>query len=223
MALTPLSTSQHSAATDADRHADTSPARARRAVFLDKDGTLIENLPYNVDPRRIRLAPQAGEALRLLSSLGYALFVVSNQSGVARGLFAESALTQVWATVRELLARESVTLEEIAWCPHHEDGVVPRYALTCCCRKPAPGMLLRLATAHGVDLAHSWMIGDILDDVEAGHRAGCRSVLVDNGNETLWELSPLRAPDHTATTLLEAAHMIRAETAGVTTTGEAAA
>jgi D-glycero-D-manno-heptose 1,7-bisphosphate phosphatase len=180
-----------------------------RAVFLDKDGTLVEDLPFNVDPRRIRLAVRAGPALRLLASLGYQLFVVSNQSGVARGLFEESALGPVWVRLNALLHDEGVSVRAIACCPHHPEGVVERYAIVCNCRKPEPGMFLKLAQEHDIDLHASWMIGDILDDVEAGHKAGCRSVLIDNGNETLWDISPARVPELVATDLYHAAEAIR--------------
>jgi D-glycero-D-manno-heptose 1,7-bisphosphate phosphatase len=180
-----------------------------RAVFLDKDGTLVEDVPFNVDPDRIRLAARAGPALRLLTSLGYQLFVVSNQSGVARGMFDESALEPVWQRLNELLQKEGVRVRKIACCPHHPEGVVRRYAIACQCRKPEPGMFLELAREHDIDLHASWMIGDILDDVEAGHKAGCRSVLIDNGNETLWEISPPRVPELVAIDLYHAAEAIR--------------
>jgi D-glycero-D-manno-heptose 1,7-bisphosphate phosphatase len=180
-----------------------------RAVFLDKDGTLVEDVPFNVDPERIRLAVRVGPALRLLTSLGYQLFVVSNQSGVARGMFEESALGPVWSRLNELLRQEGVSVREIACCMHHPEGVVQRYAIACQCRKPEPGMLLELAREHDIDLHASWMIGDILDDVEAGHKAGCRSVLIDNGNETLWGITPTRVPELVATDLYHAAEAIR--------------
>jgi D-glycero-D-manno-heptose 1,7-bisphosphate phosphatase len=179
-----------------------------RAVFLDKDGTLIENVPYNVDVARIRLAPGAEEGLAMLHRAGFSLFVVSNQSGVARGYFPESALGGVEARLRELLSEFGVPLAGFAYCPHHPSGVVEGFAMACDCRKPAPGMIVRLAEQHGVDLASSWMVGDILDDVEAGRAAGCRTILIDNGNETEWLRSPGREPDHRATDLADAARTI---------------
>ena len=136
------------------------------------------------------------------------LFIVSNQSGVARGLFTEAALGPVERRLNDLLAQYDVTLDGFYYCPHHPEGSVARYATSCTCRKPMPGMLLRAAVEHDIDLAHSWMIGDILNDVEAGTRAGCRTVLIDNGNETEWELSPLRIPDLSAPNLHAAATMI---------------
>ena len=171
------------------------------AVFLDKDGTLIEDVPYNVDPAQIRLSARAGEGLRRLRAHGFRLYVVSNQSGVALGRFEASALNGVAARLGELLAAQDARIDGFYWCPHApEDG--------CDCRKPAAGMLYRAAREHDIDLPRSWMVGDILHDVEAGHRAGCRAVLIDNGNETEWDLAGLRQPDFSAPDLAEAAALI---------------
>jgi D-glycero-D-manno-heptose 1,7-bisphosphate phosphatase len=180
-----------------------------RAVFLDKDGTLVDDVPYNVDPALLRLARHAGPALRLLRSLGYRLYVVSNQSGVARGLFDEAALGPLFARLEAMLEHEGVTLDGVFWCPHHPQGIIERHAVECACRKPQPGMLQQAAAQYGIDLAASWMVGDILDDIEAGRRAGCRTVLIDNGNETEWQLSPQRMPHLSAPDLLAAALGIR--------------
>lgn len=182
-----------------------------RAAFLDKDGTLIEDVPYNVDPARIRLAPGAGEGLAALHAAGFRLVVVSNQSGVARGLFPVEALDAVRRRLEELLASYDVPLADFLYCPHHPEGTVAAYARPCACRKPAPGMLVRAAGALGLDLPRSWLIGDILDDVEAAHRAGCRAVLLDNGHETEWLPGPFRTPDRRAADLAEAARIILAE------------
>jgi D-glycero-D-manno-heptose 1,7-bisphosphate phosphatase len=179
-----------------------------RAVFLDKDGTLVENVPYNVDPKQIRLVPGAIEGLKLLHAAGYKLIVVSNQSGVARGLFKESALAQVEEHLMSVLKEAGIPLSGFYYCPHHPDGRVRDYTINCMCRKPRPGMLFTAAREHQINLASSWIIGDILDDIEAGRRADCSTILIDNGNETEWSLTPYRRPHHTAHTLLEAARMI---------------
>ncbi|CAN5508250.1 HAD-IIIA family hydrolase [soil metagenome] len=177
----------------------------RRAVFLDKDGTLVVDVPYNVDPERMVLAPGAATGARALHEAGYALIGVSNQSGVARGLFLESALGEVEARLCALLAAAGAPLLDFLYCPHHPEGVVPRYSMACACRKPGPGMIERASTEHGIDLARSWLVGDILDDVEAGRRAGCRTVLIDNGSETEWRKGPQREPDFIVADMSEAA------------------
>lgn len=178
-----------------------------QAVFLDKDGTLIEDVPYNVDLDRIRLCDGAIEALRSLHTAGYKLIIISNQSGVARGFFSETALMEVNRHLRELLG---VPLSGFYYCPHHPHGTVAKFAIDCDCRKPKPGMLLRAARDHDIDLTRSWFIGDILNDVEAGRAANCRTILIDNGNETEWVLNRSRLPDHIVANLTEAARIVAA-------------
>jgi D-glycero-D-manno-heptose 1,7-bisphosphate phosphatase len=180
----------------------------RKAVFLDKDGTLIENVPHNVDRTRIRLAPNAIDALLLLSGLGYELIVVSNQPGVALGLFPPGALFAVEEHLNDLFLAHGFRLTDCYWCPHHPQGTVADYALTCTCRKPLPGLLHVAAREHDLDLSRSWLVGDILNDVEAGNRAGCRTILLDVGNETEWVRGPQRTPEYTALDLLQAATYI---------------
>ncbi len=179
-----------------------------RAVFLDKDGTLIEDIPYNVDPERIVLASGAEDGLRMLHQAGYRLFVFSNQSGVARGYFPERALLSVRDRIGTLLAEVGVPLAGFYYCPHHPDGSIARYAIKCACRKPYPGLIYRAAEEHGIDLGASWVIGDILDDVEAGLHAGCRTVLVDRGGETEWRVTVGRVPDFVSRDLRQAASTI---------------
>lgn len=194
---------------------------ARQAVFLDKDGTLVEDVPWNVDPALVTLAPGAGEALALLRRQGYQLFVVSNQCGVARGLFPESALQAVFQRLQDLLDAWKVSLDGFYYCPHAPAHELAQGAAACDCRKPLPGMLLQAAQEHDIDLAASWMVGDILHDVEAGHRAGCRSILIDNGSETEWDVSGLRQPDARLPDLLAAARCIVAESIPAALTQEA--
>ena len=167
-------------------------------------------MPYYVDPDRVTLSPNATEGLRLFSRMGYTLLVVSNQAGVARGFFPESALEAVWRRIDRLLAAEDVQLDGYYYCPHHIEGTVGEYAQACDCRKPLPGMLLQAAAEHDIDLEASWMVGDILHDMEAGKRAGCRTILIDNGNETEWNLTPERIPDLTAPDLHAAALLVAA-------------
>lgn len=180
----------------------------QKAVFLDKDGTLVNDIPFNVDPQLLSLTQSAGEALRVLRQAGYLLLVVSNQPGVAKGYFGEAALLEVRSRLEQMLMQEQVQLHGFYYCPHDPAGAIAPYALSCRCRKPQPGMLLQAAQEHHIDLAASWMIGDILHDVEAGKRAGCRSILIDNGNETEWDTAGRRKPDFIFGDLLAAARMI---------------
>lgn len=191
-----------------DTRDDTRPEPARTpAVFIDKDGTLVENVPYNVDPAQLRFTPNAVEGLRLLASAGFRLVVVTNQPGIAFHFFDRAALTRLQLALQDKLAAQGVELAGFYACPHAP--AAPRMA-GCLCRKPAPGMLHQAARGLHLDLPRSWMVGDILDDVEAGRRAGCRSVLLDVGNETVWRLSPLRTPHARCSDLLQAARHILA-------------
>lgn len=174
-------------------------------VFLDKDGTLLDDVPYNVDPALMQFMPNVAKGVRLLHAAGYSIVVVSNQSGVARGYFDLRALEIVRERLIDMLADIGVPLLDFYYCPHHPIGSVQRFSLACSCRKPAPGLFFRAAAEHRIDLSHSWLVGDILDDVEAGHRAGCRSILLFNGHETEWVLTKERMPEMIAGDLTEAA------------------
>ncbi|MBX3620344.1 MAG: HAD-IIIA family hydrolase [Rhizobacter sp.] len=182
----------------------------QRAVFIDQDGTLLDNQPYNVDLARLKVAPDATEGLRLLATAGFRLVVVSHQPGLAFHFFDRAALTRLQLALQETLAARGVALDGFYTCPHAP--AAPRMA-GCLCRTPAPGLLHQAARARRLDLARSWMVGDLLDDVEAGRRAGCRTVLLDVGHETAWRLSPLRTPHHRAAGLLQAAELIVAASA----------
>jgi len=179
-----------------------------KAVFLDKDGTLIEDVPYNVDPEKIQLCAGALEALQVLAAAGYQIFIITNQSGVARGYFPETALITVEKHLRQLLNTVGVFLAGFYYCPHHPQGVVAKFAIDCNCRKPSAGLLEKAAGENQLILHQSWMVGDILNDVEAGNIAGCRTILLNNGNETEWQLSKSRSPDFIVNNLLEAAAVI---------------
>lgn len=183
----------------------------RPALFLDKDGTLVKDVPYNSNPDLIEFSENALKGLQDLHAAGFALFVVSNQPGVALGYFKERELSTIRNALREMMRREGIALEECYFCPHREDATVQQYRVRCECRKPSPGMLLAAAREHPIALEKSWMIGDILDDVEAGNRAGCRTILLDNGNETEWRLdSEERQPTCVVTSINEASRIILA-------------
>jgi histidinol-phosphate phosphatase family protein len=147
-------------------------------LFVDKDGTLIEDLPYNVDPARVRFAPGARAAVRLLGEAGVGLAVATNQSGVARGYFGMAHLDRLHEHLAAEVAALGGRLVGFFACPHLPDGDVPAFAVACDCRKPEPGLLVRGARELGVEPAESWFVGDTWMDVAAGHAAGFRSILV---------------------------------------------
>lgn len=179
-----------------------------KAVFLDKDGTIVENVPYNVSPELIVLDKDAVEALLMLQEMDYLLIVVSNQAGIAKGFFTEKELAKANQHLAALLLQQGVKIDAFYHCPHHPDGIIAEYAVKCSCRKPAPGLIQQAAEEFAVDLSRSWMIGDILNDVEAGKRAGCRTILYNNGNETEWLPGKYRTPDYTVRSLRKAAAVI---------------
>ena len=159
--------------------AQNSPAgiSLNKAIFLDRDGTINVEKNYLIDPADLVLLPGVGAALRRGRAAGYLLIVVTNQSGVARGYFTTTAVAKLHDHLQQELLPYGVQIDAFYLCPHHpEHGAGP-----CDCRKGEPGMLLQAAREHHIDLAASWMIGDKRSDVEAGSKAGCRSILVRTG------------------------------------------
>jgi D-glycero-D-manno-heptose 1,7-bisphosphate phosphatase len=157
----------------------------QRAVFLDRDGVLVEDRGPLTRPEDIVLQAEAGPALRQLKQAGYQLIVVSNQTAVSRGLLDEPAVRALEEEIeRRLEQAGGVPLDGFYFCPHHPRATLPAYRRDCPCRKPAPGLLLRAAVEHGIDLARSTMVGDRPTDVAAGRRAGCRTIQVQTGQHT---------------------------------------
>jgi D-glycero-D-manno-heptose 1,7-bisphosphate phosphatase len=159
-----------------------SPAveRSRPAVFLDRDGTVIDEVGHLGEPERVVILPGVPTALTRLAEAGYALVMITNQAGVARGYFTEVEVEAVNARTAELLQAEGVRLERWYHCPHHPD-----FTGACDCRKPLPGMLHRAAKELDLDLSRSWMVGDHPSDAEAGRAAGARSIMVRTGHGML--------------------------------------
>lgn len=179
----------------------------RPAVFIDRDDTLVADPGYIDHPDKVRLLPGAAETVRRFRELGYLVVLVSNQSGVARGLFTEEQLQRVHQRLLELLAAEGATLDDAFYCPFLDgpEAVVEAYRKDSDWRKPRPGMLLAAAERHELDLRRSWMIGDSSRDMEAGRAAGCRTVLVGaaGGNAA--------AADFVAADLREAVAIVQRE------------
>jgi D-glycero-D-manno-heptose 1,7-bisphosphate phosphatase len=151
------------------------------AVFLDRDGVVIEDPHYLHTPDQVRLLPGSAEAIAALNQAGWLVVITTNQSGVGRGLFPIEAVQVVHDHLAGLLRGYDAKIDGVYFCPHHLSAVLGEYRCDCDCRKPKPGMLLQAARDLGIDLALSWMIGDKLSDLEAGSAAGCRTVLVRTG------------------------------------------
>ena len=179
-----------------------------KAIFIDKDGTLIHDVPFNVDPSKIVFFEDAFSALQKLVAAGYKIIVISNQSGIAYGYFEAEKINVVEEEMRVQLKTRNIPLEAFYYCPHHPNGTIKPFNVGCSCRKPAPGMILKAAEALEIDLSISWMVGDILNDVEAGNKAGCKTVLIDNGGETEWVTGIDRIPHFIVKNLTEAAERI---------------
>ena len=175
-----------------------------KAIFIDKDGTLIHDVPYNIDVSRIIFTDGAIEALQQWKHRGYLLVVISNQSGIARNYFTEEDIEKVKDFIAAQLASHQITLDGFYYCPHYPEGINKKYAIVCDCRKPLPGLILEAAQDLNIDIRSSWMIGDSLKDVEAGNRAGCRTIFIDNNNETEPLLGELQTPDYTTNDLQSA-------------------
>jgi len=177
----------------------------RRAVFLDRDGTLIHDPGYLSEPDAVVLFPAVPDALRALDELGFALVVCTNQSGIARGKYTVAQYQRVAHRLEDLLAAEGLRLHATYYCPYHPEGTVAPWNVDHDDRKPSPGMWQRAAQEHGLDLAASYSLGDGERDVVAGKRAGTTSILLAAGRDK-WPLpagGPLD-PDFTARDLREA-------------------
>ena len=181
--------------------------KKHQALFLDRDGTLVQPGHYPSRPEHLHLYEGIGPALRALQQAGLRLVMITNQAGIARGYFTEGDLQHMHAHLAGKLDLLGVHLDGIYYCPHHIDGVIPELAIRCDCRKPQPGMLLRAAADLAIDLSRSWFVGDILDDIEAGKRAGCRTILVDLGTEQV-PSQAIRRPDFVARDIVHALDIV---------------
>lgn len=189
-----------------------------QAVFLDRDGVINELVYYEeqgvidspFSAEQLRLFPWVGEAIGRLSRAGYEVVVVSNQPGIAKGRFSSETFRGIRERMREELAKQGASVDAEYYCLHHPDAVVESLRANCGCRKPEPGLLLQAAREANIDLRRSWMIGDGLTDVEAGKRAGCRTVLLGKMRCDLCRVMDEKdaRPDSIAADLLEAASFI---------------
>ena len=182
-----------------------------RAVFLDRDGTLVENRGYICEFSQVGFFPFAVAAVRTLNRAGYRVIVVSNQSAVARGICSEEQVTHLHEQLQAHFLKLGADITAFYFCPFLADGPLAAYRCKSPLRKPEPGMLLQAARDHNLDLAGSFMVGDSADDIEAGRRAGCRTVLVRTGygRESESRLLPgMPRPDFIVDDLTAAADII---------------
>ena len=184
----------------------------RRAVFMDRDGTISEEVGYVNHPARYRVFRYSAEAVRLLNEAGWLAILVTNQAGVARGYFTEDVIGEVHGVLSRELERGGARLDAIYYCAHHPTVGEHPYRCDCDCRKPKPGLIERAAREFGVDLAESWMVGDRYSDIELAHNAGVRAAFVLSGyGRGEWEFQRAawqHEPDLVAEDLLEAVKKI---------------
>jgi D-glycero-D-manno-heptose 1,7-bisphosphate phosphatase len=183
---------------------------SRRAVFLDRDGTLIEEAGYLDRLDRLVFFPYSVDAVRVLNRAGFAVVIITNQAGIARGIVPESFVADAHRHISERMSAGGAHIDGFYHCPHYPSGTVDKYVGACQCRKPQPGLLHRARTELDLDLAGSFMVGDRWHDVEAGRAAGARTVLVRTGLGLEAERSPKSgvAADAVADTLIDAAAWI---------------
>ena len=184
----------------------------RPALFMDRDGTISEEVGYVNHPSRFRLFPYTAEAIKLLNENGWLAIVVTNQAGVARGYFSEDVIIQIHEQIGRDLQNASARLDAIYYCAHHPSVGEPPYRLDCDCRKPRPGLIARAAADFEIDLERSWMVGDRYGDVELARNARLHSAFVLSGyGRGEWEYqrdSWAFEPELVAEDLLEAAKII---------------
>ena len=154
----------------------------RLAVFLDRDGVLVEEVHLLVNPSQVRLFECVPAAIQSLKRSGFKVIVVSNQTVVARGLAAVKDIDRIHDTIQQLLGEANGShIDAFYFCPHHPNATLLEYRIDCDCRKPRPGMLIQAAHENDIDLQGSYMVGDRITDIIAGVRAGCKTILVQTG------------------------------------------
>jgi len=180
-----------------------------KAIFLDRDETLIEDPGYINHPDQVKLLDGVTEVLIELKALGYMLIIVSNQSAVARGIVTEKVLGQIHDRLKQLLAEKGAYLDQIYYCPYHPDGTVAKYRKESDWRKPNPGMLLAAADEMDIDLDQSWLIGNSSRDIGAGLRAGCKTILISPPSPYKGPEPGGPKPDYRSVNIREAVNIIK--------------
>jgi len=183
-----------------------------KAVFLDRDGVITEEPPYyahKID--QLELIPKSAEAIRLLNKNGFKVIIISNQSGVARGYYHEKDIQIYNNEMKRQLEEKGAHIDAIYYCPHHPEATIKEYRIDCDCRKPKPGMLKLAEKDLNLDLKCSFLVGDKMSDIEAGYRAGCKTILVltGQGNGELKKISEMNIkPNYISKDLFTAIQII---------------
>ena len=153
----------------------------KKTVFLDRDGTINQDIGYLNHPDQLELIPRAADAIRLLNDAGFLVVVITNQAGVAKGLIPEEQLPAIQEAFFSLLQKEGAEIDGYYFCPHYPEGSVEKYTCSCECRKPAPGLLLKASEDMDIDFKRSYVVGDKVSDVQLAHNVGATGVLVLTG------------------------------------------
>jgi D-glycero-D-manno-heptose 1,7-bisphosphate phosphatase len=183
-----------------------------RAVFVDRDGVISEEVGYIGDSEDFRLIPHSAEAVKLINQSGLKIIAITNQSGVARGYFSEEMLGHIHRKMEKLLSDQGAFLDGIYYCPHHPEATVQAYRMECDCRKPATGLLIQASKEHSIDVSSSYLVGDKRTDIECAHRAGAKGILVltGYGKDELRKFNSAASeqPEYVAADLLDAVQWI---------------
>ncbi|MCD6487469.1 MAG: D-glycero-beta-D-manno-heptose 1,7-bisphosphate 7-phosphatase [Syntrophobacterales bacterium] len=167
--------------------------KKNRAVFLDRDGTINEEVGYLGNLEQLRIFPAAFDAVRMINEAGMKVVVVTNQSGVARGFFDEDFVNAVHARTNELFRAQGAFIDRFYYCPHHPTEGIGKYRISCDCRKPAPGMLIKASEELDIDLPGSYVVGDMAKDIELANNVGAGGILVRTGYGKKVKASDIKA------------------------------
>lgn len=185
----------------------------QKAVFLDRDGVINEDVNYLYKKENIKLIEGSAKAINILNERGFLTIVISNQSVIARGLASEREIEEINREIEKRIFEESGgIIDRIYYCPHHPNATLEKYRKICECRKPSPGMLQMAEREYDLDMKKSYMVGDMLSDISAGNQAGCRTILLDSnkGEKIIVTGKPFEIvePDYRFINLLEAVKFI---------------
>ena len=182
--------------------------RRTKAIFLDRDGTIIRHVPYLHEPAKVKIISNAARAIKLINRLGFLAIVITNQPVIAHGLIDPVGVDHIHALIIRRLAKKGAKVDAVYFCPHHPNGTVKKYKLRCRCRKPNTGMIIKAVRKFNIDIKKSFVVGDETADVMLGKKAGLRSILIKTGRggkDAKFKV----APDFHAQNLNEAIKLIK--------------